>query len=263
VGARLGLGIAAVAVAIGVLGGAYAWRLHARVLPQVEADAITANERAAVCERARAEERQATEQAGLATAALMDESRAELEELRAEHAESEKRLEAFKALTEQFRKMIDSGKLEVVLRHGRMVVKLPAGVLFDSGSAELSKDGKGALREVAAILNRVKGRRFMVAGHTDNVPVVASSPFKNNLELSTARALTVAQHLVASGMNPARLVAAGYSQYEPVQPNTREAGRRENRRIEIVLMPNVTEIPELPGEGRDAGAPDAGGPAAR
>ena len=63
-------------------------------------------------------------------------------------------------------------------------------------------------------------------------------------------------------MNPARLVAAGYSEFEPVRDNTTEAGRQENRRIEIVLMPNVTELPALPGSrsgaSADGGAPDAG-----
>lgn len=199
------------------------------------------------CAKARDSEREAKDKTVLDAEAALTASKAELEELRAEHAEAEKRLEAFKALTEKFRKMIDSGKLEVVLRHGRMVVKLPAGVLFESGSADLSKEGKDALREVAGVLRQVSDRRFMVAGHTDNVPVGAPSPFKNNLDLSTSRALIVAQHLIASGMNPARLVAAGYSEYEPVRENGSEAGRRENRRIEIVLMPNVTELPTMPG----------------
>ncbi len=196
-----------------------------------------------------------------AAAAAMSASAAEMDELRAEHAETEKRLATFKALTAKFQKMIDSGKLQVVLHHGRMVVKLPAGILFASGSAELSKEGKEALHDVAGVLKQVTDRRFMVAGHTDNVPVgPPTSPFKNNLELSTARALTVAQQLIASGVNPARLVAAGYSQYEPVKANASEAGRQENRRIEIVLLPNITELPLLPGEGAgaDAGAPDAG-----
>jgi chemotaxis protein MotB len=96
----------------------------------------------------------------------------------------------------------------------------------------------------------------MVAGHTDNVPVTPPSPFKNNLELSTARALTVATQLVSAGMNASRLVAAGYSEFEPVRENTTEAGRQENRRIEIVLLPNIAELPPTPGL-EDAGAPAA------
>jgi chemotaxis protein MotB len=227
------------------------------------------------CEKSLAEcttERASGQKAATEAAANLDTSRAELDELRAEHAAAEKRLAAFKALTEQFRKMIDSGKLQILLRHGRMVVKLPAGVLFASGSADLSKEGKDALREVAAILKKVNDRRFMVAGHTDNMPLMpppggGPPPFKNNLELSTSRALTVAQQLVTSGMAPNRLIAAGYSEYEPVRENSTEAGRQENRRIEIVLMPNVTEIPELPGAAgsgaADAGAPDASAPAAK
>ncbi|MDF2694493.1 MAG: Flagellar motor rotation protein MotB [Labilithrix sp.] len=205
-------------------------------------------------------DREATAKAANEASASLNASRAELEELRAEHAEAEKRLAAFKQLTEKFQKMIDSGKLQIVLRHGRMVVKLPAGVLFASGSAELSKEGKDALREVAGILRHVPDRRFMVAGHTDNMPIdpraVPPSPFKNNLELSTARALTVAQQLISSGMSPARLVAAGYGEHEPVRANSNEAGRQENRRIEIVLLPNVTELPGLP-SGADAGATNA------
>jgi chemotaxis protein MotB len=208
-------------------------------------------------------DRETAAQSATEASASLNASRAELEELRAEHAEAESRLAAFKSLTDKFQKMIDSGRLQIVLRNGRMVVKLPAGVLFASGSAELSKDGKDALREVAGILRQVRDRRFMVAGHTDNLPIdpkaVPPSPFKNNLELSTARALTVAQHLITSGMNPARLVAAGYGEHEPVRANTNEPGRQENRRIEIVLMPNVTELPAAPGQGdADAGAPDAG-----
>jgi chemotaxis protein MotB len=151
--------------------------------------------------------------------------------------------------------MIDSGKLQVTLKHGRMVVKLPAGVLFASGSAELSKEGQTALSEVASILKQLHDRRFMVAGHTDNVPVGPPSPFKNNLELSTARALTVVAQLVSAGMNPARLVAAGYADHEPEHPNATEAGRQENRRIEIVLLPNLAELPPVPE--LDAGAPDS------
>jgi chemotaxis protein MotB len=196
-------------------------------------------------------------------AATLDASLAELDVLRAEHAEAEKQLASFRSLTEKFQKMIDSGKLQIVLRHGRMVVKLPAGVLFASGSAELSKEGKDALREVAGVLRQVQSRQFMVAGHTDNVPIDPKAqpptPFKNNLELSTARALTVAQHLIASGMSPKRIVAAGYGEHEPVKDNAHEAGRQENRRIEIVLLPNVTELPLAADAG--ARAPADGGPA--
>ena len=225
--------------------GAYAWHTKKdadRRISEASAAEHTCQDSLSECSKGQAAEKNARESA----LDLLDASQAELAELRVEREEAEKRLAAMKSLTDKFRKMIDSGKLQVILRHGRMVVKLPAGILFASGSADLSKDGKDALREVAGVLRQVEGRRLMVAGHTDNVPLQAGSPFKNNFELSTARALTVAQHLVASGLPPSRLVAAGYAEHEPVRSNGSEAGRQENRRIEIVLLPNLTELPADP-----------------
>jgi chemotaxis protein MotB len=102
-------------------------------------------------------------------------------------------------------------------------------------------------------------RRFMIAGHTDNVPVTPPSPFKNNLQLSTSRALNVTEQLIAAGMNPAHLSASGYSEFEPVRENSSEGGRQENRRIEIVLLPNIAEIPAVPD---DLGHPAASASAA-
>jgi chemotaxis protein MotB len=255
VAALMGVAVAA--------GAAYAWReVHAARAraDELQQRADKENADLEACTKASASEKEArasAEQLASQSAASLNASRTELDELRAQRAETEKRLAAFKAMTEKFRKMIDSGKLQVVLKHGRMIVKLPAGILFASGSADLSKDGKGALSEVATILKSFPDRRFMVAGHTDNVPVVQPSPFKSNLELSTARALTVAGHLVASGMNAAHLVAAGYAEFEPVRDNSTEAGRQENRRIEIVLLPNLSELPPMPVDA-DAGPVDAG-----
>jgi len=147
----------------------------------------------------------------------------------------------FKALTASFQKMIDSGKLDVVFRRGKMVVKLPAAILFPSGSAELSEEGQTALGEVAGILRQLRGRRFTVAGHTDNVPVVQAA-FHDNWELSAARAVTVTKVLVAKGMPAASLVAAGYSEHDPVAANAGAAGRQKNRRIEIILEPNLKKM---------------------
>jgi chemotaxis protein MotB len=152
--------------------------------------------------------------------------------------------------------MIDAGKLEVTTRQGRMIVKLPAEILFASGSAQLSEAGHAPLKELAGVLKQFPDRRFMVAGHTDNVPIGPSN-FKSNWELSTARAVTVTEFLASSGVNPSRLTAAGYSEYDPIRPNATEAGRSENRRIEIVLLPNVNEISALSKAAATANTPKA------
>lgn len=176
----------------------------------------------------------------------------ELAELRKQHEEAQKRLAAFKALTARFQKMIDSGKIQVAFRNGQMIMKLPSGILFASGKADLSKDGQATLAEVGHILQEFSDRKFLIAGHTDNVPLPAHGRFKDNWELSTARALTVARSLVKEGVTQQSLGAAGYAEFDPVAANDTEEGRQENRRIEIVVVPNISEMPRLPEEGKSA-----------
>ena len=175
----------------------------------------------------------------------MQASKEELAQLRAQRAEAEKRLAAFRALTAKFQKMIDTGKIQVMVRNGRMLLKLPAGVLFASGKAELSSEGETALTEVATVLKDFPDRQFLVAGHTDNVPL-GHSRYKNNWELSSARAVTVTQFLIEHGVAPTALAAAGYGEFDPVGDNKTEGGKQENRRIEIVLQPAIDELPKMP-----------------
>jgi len=219
----------------------------ADALQSVKTHSADADKQLAECTTARDADkakREETEKLAQDTANNLSATKAELEELRQEHADADKRLAMFKALGQRLRKMIDAGKLEVTTRRGRMIVKLPAEVLFASGSAQLSPEGQAPLREVAAALRSFADRRFMIAGHTDNVPIGPSN-FKSNWELSTARAVTVTEFMAGVGMNPARLVAAGYGEYDPIRGNGSDAGRKENRRIEIVLLPNVEEISGL------------------
>ena len=206
-------------------------------------------------EKAKQEE---TDRVAQSMATNLNATKAELDELRMQHADADKRLAAFKSVAEKLRKMIDAGKLEVTTRQGRMIVKLPAEVLFASGSAQLSEAGHAPLKELAGVLKQFPDRRFMVAGHTDNVPIGPSN-YKSNWELSTARAVTVTEFLATSGVNPSRLTAAGYSEYDPIRPNATEAGRSENRRIEIVLLPNVNEISGLAKAAASAGGAASAG----
>ena len=125
-----------------------------------------------------------------------------------------------------------------------MILKLPAEVLFSSGQAQLSEPGRATLADVARVLKDFPERSFMVAGHTDNEPV-KDSGYRNNWELSTARALTVTEFFIEQGVRPGNLVAAGYGEFDPIAGNQSARGRRDNRRIELVLVPNVEEIPRL------------------
>jgi chemotaxis protein MotB len=163
----------------------------------------------------------------------------QLGELQASRSASEEQLAEFRDLRAKFQRMIDSGALDISFRRGRMIVEMPAAVLFDSGSAELSEAGRDTVVRVAKILRNVPRHRFLVGGHTDNVPAVKQ--YKSNWDLSAARAVRVTETLTSHGVAPKRLVIAGYSEFDPVASNANETGRQKNRRIEIILEPYVEE----------------------
>jgi chemotaxis protein MotB len=168
-----------------------------------------------------------------------------MEELRRAQAQAEARLAQFRSLLKKFKQMIDSGKLQVAIRNGKMTVKLPEGILFPSGRAELKPEGKAIIEQVTDILKAIPNRAFQVAGHTDNIPIGRGGRYRSNWELSTARALAVVKVMIDRGMEPKRVSAAGYADTDPVETNDTPEGRAKNRRTEIVLLPNIEELPSL------------------
>jgi len=169
----------------------------------------------------------------------------ELTQLRSLRAEQEKRIAAIEDIQKQFAKMIDTGALKVTARRGALSLSLPAEVLFPSGVAELSKDGEIKVLEVGLTLKKFPDRRFLVVGHSDNQPL-KSSVYKDNWELSAARALTVTRFLVQAGMNPKNLLPAGAGEHDPLIERATARDLARNRRIEILLLPAINELPPLP-----------------
>jgi chemotaxis protein MotB len=181
---------------------------------------------------------------GTLTKAL-DDAKVRLEELRKAQAAAEARAQLFAQFAQKFKSLIAAGQLKIVTRNGRLVLQLPNDVLFDSGQTALKAGGKQALASVAQVLATVPGRNFQVAGNTDNVPI-QTSRFPSNWELSTARAVEVVKLLVAQGVNPKSLSAAGYGEFDPVAANDTAEARGKNRRIEITLQPNLDELVGAP-----------------
>src|ERR1041384_574439 len=184
-----------------------------------------------------------TKEKGQLTQAMTD-ATTRLDELRKQKAAAEARIQTFRNLVAKLRSMIDSGQLKVGIRGGRMLIALPNDILFDSGQTAVKSDGKAALARVAQALSTVGDRNFLVAGHTDNVPI-RTALFPSNWELSTRRAVEVVHILIAQGMNPKVLAAAGYGEFDPVAANDTTEHRAQNRRIEIVLQPNLSDLPPL------------------
>ncbi|MGZ3444007.1 MAG: OmpA/MotB family protein [Polyangia bacterium] len=183
-----------------------------------------------------------------------------MDALRRAHAQAEQRNELYRTLVSRLRDAIGAGTLAVEVRKGKMLVKLGDTILFDPGQATLKSDGQRALRQVAQALKEIAERDFLVAGHTDNRPI-KNSPYASNWELSTARAVTVVRFLQSEGVDPRRLAAAGYSEFDALADNDTADSRALNRRIEVVVMPRIDELPQIdinePAAAAPAPAPDA------
>jgi chemotaxis protein MotB len=172
----------------------------------------------------------------------VEEMQSALEELRKRKAEADARVAEYHSLLARFQSLIDAGKLKVKIVDGRMVVELATDVLFDSGKAELSDAGRAAIQEVSKILAEIPNRKFQIEGHTDNVPI-SNARFASNWELAAGRAITVVNEMIAAGLPPAIISAASYGETRPVKQNTSVEGKAANRRIEIVVVPDLSTLP--------------------
>jgi len=195
----------------------------------------------------------------------LEEMQRALKEYQERAAQLERIRQRFELLREKLKKLTDLG-LKVEIRRNRMVIRLPGDVLFASGDDKLRPEGVKVLDAVAEVVRNDKqlsSRYFQVAGHTDNKPLKGGR-FGDNWGLSTMRARQVLIYLIAplpppadpkaakakekeagGGLSPERLHAAGYGDTDPVVKNDTDDGRQQNRRVELVLMPDVEEMLDL------------------
>ena len=163
-------------------------------------------------------------------------------ELEARKARTDAMLSSYQDLVSKFQAMIDAGTLTVKVVDGRMVVELATDILFPPGGASLSREGKAAVADVAKILASIQDREYQIAGHTDDKPI-ATQQFPSNWHLGSARAIAVSRLLVAEGLPPERVSAASYAEFRPADTNKTKEGRANNRRIDIIIVPDLSELP--------------------
>ncbi len=125
-----------------------------------------------------------------------------------------------------------------IARRGLIIRVLTDDVLFDSGSATIKPGADQLLDQVSRLLKTQVTNPIQVEGNTDNVPV--SGRYPSNWELSTARATEVTRNLIRRGVWAGRLGATGYASEHPIASNETEAGRKRNRRVEIVVLRKYT-----------------------
>jgi len=150
-------------------------------------------------------------------------------------------LEGFKADMKKY----TAADADIKLNKGFVFVDISDKILFNSGSNALTKKSKEILATIAGLLQAQPDLSFMIEGHTDNKAFKKSSS-NDNWSLSVNRATTVARILQTKyKINPKRIIAAGRSEFIPVDDNKTKTGRLNNRRIRIVIMPTVTQVMNL------------------
>jgi chemotaxis protein MotB len=176
----------------------------------------------------------------------------QIEAQRARLAQLQALLDQQQAAAEALRKKIaealkgfNSNELTVKMKNGKVYISMQESLLFPSGSAVVNPKGKEALSKVAGVLNTSTEININIEGHTDSIPI-HTAKFADNWELSTARATSIAHVLIDEyHVTPAKLVASGRSEYDPIGPNSTPEGRGQNRRTEIILEPKLDELMKL------------------
>ncbi|MDD2689774.1 MAG: OmpA family protein [Candidatus Omnitrophica bacterium] len=152
--------------------------------------------------------------------------------------------QAKQLLEERLSKEIQDKQVKLEMLGKGLVITVVGDLLFDSGRAQIRREAFPLLDKVSSVLKEVSEFNVGIEGHTDNQPI-ALSGWKSNWELSSARALSVLHYLInEKGISPNRLSANGYGEFRPVASNDTREGRQLNRRVEIVILPNVTKVKE-------------------
>jgi len=141
---------------------------------------------------------------------------------------------------------LDDKDINIKVDKGVVYIDISDKMLFTSGSYNITAKAKEVLGKVATVLKNQPDIEFMVEGHTDNVPYKGGGNLQDNWDLSVKRATTVVRMLQNDyGLNPAKMAAAGRSEYIPVADNGSAEGRSANRRTRIVILPQLDQFFKL------------------
>ena len=141
---------------------------------------------------------------------------------------------------------LEGDGLTIEQRNGKVYISLEEDLLFASGKYEINQTGKQALDKLSNALSYQKDLEILVEGHTDSIPPSGRGLVKDNWDLSVMRATSVVKRLTSNtNLDPTQLIAAGRSEFVPISSNETSEGRGENRRIEMILSPNLDDLFKL------------------
>lgn len=142
-------------------------------------------------------------------------------------------------------KDFDDKDISIEVKKGVVYISLSDNMLFKSGSAVINPAAEKVLEKIASIVNDQAQLDILVEGHTDNVPINTDC-YVDNWDLSTKRATSVVRTLQTKfKVDPSRMTAGGRSEFTPKSSNSNAAGRAENRRTEIIVLPKLDQFFKL------------------
>jgi len=155
--------------------------------------------------------------------------------------------EEFSDMQEELQKILEeselNGQIKLEINERGLLIRFLDSVLFDSGKADLTPAAAQIIDKVSAILKETD-KKVTIEGHTDDVPI-STFRFPSNWELSTTRAVNVVKYMINNnGMDPVRLSAAGYADQHPISDNKTVDGRKNNRRVDMVILRSTTDQSE-------------------
>jgi len=142
-------------------------------------------------------------------------------------------------LADELKEQIVSGELEIETEGRKIIVRIREKGSFKSGTHVMNDDYYDVMDDISAILKQKPGK-IQVQGHTDDIPI-KTSRYRSNWELSTARAVSVAQALMEGGINSRRFEVAGFADTQGLVDNSTRENRSRNRRVEIVIRQGLSE----------------------
>ncbi len=114
-------------------------------------------------------------------------------------------------------------------------IRINNELLFKKGGEKLSEEAKALLKKILPVLMYVENP-VVIEGHTDNIPLRFGGKYRDNFDLSLARAMAVADFLIANGLPESRISVAGLADLKPIAPNDTPENRRKNRRVELIIV---------------------------
>lgn len=171
---------------------------------------------------------------------------AEIDSLQQKVSDLQSNLDQLRERNQQLQSALDSvssrEKMTLEKLDQTTVLRVPNDVLFRSGHASLTAEGKKLLDDISGVMKEYPDYEIRIEGHTDSIPIKPEfrNVFPSNWELSTARATRVVHYLISqNGIDPTRLSAVGQGKYRPVATNDTPEGRSQNRRVEFYFMPKL------------------------